>query len=91
MNRPERIDPRLSSHRHNDQIIFARRMARVPDSPPRAHDFDTIFDAASLTKSSATTPSLMKLFEQGKLRLDDPVANICLSFKAARATSRSVF
>jgi uncharacterized protein YbbC (DUF1343 family)/CubicO group peptidase (beta-lactamase class C family) len=34
---------------------------------------DTIFDAASLTKVVATTPALMKLSEQGKLRLNDRV------------------
>src|SRR5438270_12513243 len=32
---------------------------------------DTIFDAASLTKVVATTPSVMPLFEQGKLRIHD--------------------
>ena len=37
---------------------------------------DTIFDAASLTKVIATTPCVMKLFEQGKLRLDDPVTQV---------------
>ncbi|MFB3827513.1 MAG: exo-beta-N-acetylmuramidase NamZ domain-containing protein [Bryobacteraceae bacterium] len=32
---------------------------------------DTIFDCASLTKVVATTSSLMKLFEQGRFRLND--------------------
>ncbi len=34
---------------------------------------DTIFDLASLTKVFATTSAVMKLIEQGKLRLNDPV------------------
>ncbi len=34
---------------------------------------DTIFDAASLTKVVATTSGVMKLFETGKLRLNDRV------------------
>ncbi len=34
---------------------------------------DTIFDLASLTKVFATSASVMKLVEQGKLRLNDPV------------------
>ena len=34
---------------------------------------DTIFDAASLTKVIATTSSIMKLFQQGKIRLNDRV------------------
>ena len=35
---------------------------------------DTIFDLASLTKVVATTPSVMQLVEQGRLRLSDPVS-----------------
>jgi len=34
---------------------------------------DTIFDLASLTKVVATTPCIMLLVEQGKIRLDAPV------------------
>jgi uncharacterized protein YbbC (DUF1343 family)/CubicO group peptidase (beta-lactamase class C family) len=34
---------------------------------------DTIFDLASLTKVFATTGAVMKLLEQGKVRLNDPV------------------
>jgi len=34
---------------------------------------DTIFDAASLTKVLATTPSVMLLLERGLLKLDEPV------------------
>jgi uncharacterized protein YbbC (DUF1343 family) len=35
---------------------------------------DTIFDLASLTKCIATTTSVMKLVQEGKVRLNDPVA-----------------
>jgi len=35
---------------------------------------DTIFDLASLTKPIATATAIMMLVEQGKLKLDDPVA-----------------
>ncbi len=34
---------------------------------------DTIFDIASLTKIVATTSGMMKLFEEGRVRMDDPV------------------
>lgn len=46
--------------------------ALVPAKEPMT--VDTIFDAASLTKVVATTASVMKLFEQGKLRLNDKVS-----------------
>lgn len=35
---------------------------------------DTIFDLASLTKCVATATSMMKLIEQGRVRLNDPVS-----------------
>ena len=41
---------------------------------------DTIFDIASLTKVVATAPSVMKLVEEGKLRLDDPVSRYLPDF-----------
>jgi uncharacterized protein YbbC (DUF1343 family) len=41
----------------------------------------TIFDAASLTKVVATTSCVMKLFEQGRLRLNDPVTRYLPEFQ----------
>src|SRR5579884_175225 len=49
---------------HNGQVIYRNAYgsrALVPQREPMT--VDTIFDAASLTKVVATTPSLMKLFE----------------------------
>ena len=46
--------------------------AVLPSREPMATD--TLFDLASLTKAVATTTAVMQLVEQGKLRLDDPVA-----------------
>jgi CubicO group peptidase (beta-lactamase class C family) len=47
--------------------------ALVPVPEPMTED--TLFDAASLTKVLATATSVMKLVEQGKLGLDEPVAH----------------
>ncbi|HON06965.1 MAG TPA: DUF1343 domain-containing protein [Verrucomicrobiota bacterium] len=41
---------------------------------------DTIFDAASLTKIIATAPSIMLLWERGKIVLDDPVSKYIPEF-----------
>ena len=46
--------------------------AVVPAREPMT--LDTIFDIASLTKVVATTPAVMMLVEEGKVRLTDPVA-----------------
>ena len=45
----------------------------------------TIFDAASLTKVIATTSAVMKLVEQGKLRLNDPVTRYLPEFQGGKS------
>jgi uncharacterized protein YbbC (DUF1343 family)/CubicO group peptidase (beta-lactamase class C family) len=50
---------------------FGQR-AVLPVAEPMTEN--TIFDVASLTKVVATTPSVMQLVEQGRVRLSDPVA-----------------
>lgn len=46
---------------------------------------DTIFDAASLTKVIATTSSVMKLFEAGKIRIADPVTAYLPEFQGGKS------
>ena len=48
------------------------RMSADPLAPPMRTD--AIFDVASLTKVVATAPAVMKLAEEGKLLVTDPVA-----------------
>ena len=48
---------------------------------------DTIFDAASLTKVVATTTAIAKLFEQGKIRLSDPVTKYLPEFQGGKSTT----
>lgn len=49
---------------------------------------ETIFDCASLTKVVATTSAMMKLFEQGKVRLNDPVSAYLPGFGKNEITIR---
>lgn len=46
---------------------------------------DTIFDCASLTKVVATTSAVMKLFEEGKLRLNDRVTEYLPEFQGGKS------
>lgn len=57
--------------------VFGNRRILPGVAPMR---FNTIFDLASLTKVIATTPSVMQLVEEGKLRLDVPVAHYWPAF-----------
>ena len=59
---------------NKEKILFQKAYGRISplsDAPPMA--VDTIFDLASLTKVVATTPSILKLAEEGRLSLLDPV------------------
>ena len=51
---------------------------------------NTMFDLASLTKVIATTSAAMKLYDQGKIRLDDPVATYLPQFKEGEKASITI-
>jgi uncharacterized protein YbbC (DUF1343 family)/CubicO group peptidase (beta-lactamase class C family) len=53
--------------------------ALVPSVEPMTAD--TIFDAASITKVVATTPSIWLLIERGKIELDAPVSRYIPEFR----------
>ncbi len=71
---------------HNGKVVYRRAYGSrslIPDREPMT--LDTIFDAASLTKVVATTPSIMKLFEAGQIRLDDPVTKYLPEFQGGKS------
>jgi uncharacterized protein YbbC (DUF1343 family)/CubicO group peptidase (beta-lactamase class C family) len=66
---------------HRGKIVYekaAGMRALMPVREPMTTD--TMFDIASLTKVVATAPAVMKLIEEGKLRLDDPVVHYLPEF-----------
>ena len=64
-----------------DRIVYQHAFGQRAVAPaPEPMTEDTIFDLASLTKVIATTPSVMQLVEQGRIRLDDPVARFIPGF-----------
>jgi len=57
-----------------EKVLFERAYGRVSGAPDaRAMTVDSVFDIASLTKVVATTPSVLKLAEEGRLSLLDPI------------------
>jgi uncharacterized protein YbbC (DUF1343 family)/CubicO group peptidase (beta-lactamase class C family) len=71
---------------HDGQVVYRKAYgsrALIPAREPMT--VDTIFDLASLTKVLATTPCLMKLLEQGRIRLDDPVTNYLPEFQGGHS------
>lgn len=66
---------------HRGKVIYRRAYGSRSVLPRREPmTADTIFDLASLTKVFATTPSILRLVEQGKLRLADPVSRYLPEF-----------
>src|SRR5215471_14927130 len=64
-----------------DTIVWRKAYGQRAVIPAaEAMTLDTIFDLASLTKVVATTPAVMKLVEDGKIRLTDPVASFIPEF-----------
>ncbi|MGI8484617.1 MAG: serine hydrolase domain-containing protein [Thermomicrobiales bacterium] len=61
------------------QIVLHRATGwavRQPEAERSIMAVDEIFDLASLTKVTATLPSILKLIDDGKLGLDQPVGEI---------------
>ena len=71
---------------HDGQIVHRKAYGQRALVPAReAMTLDTIFDLASLTKVVATTPAVMKLVEQGKLRINDPVTVYLPEFQGGKS------
>jgi len=71
---------------HDGKIVFRKVYGARALVPAReAATVDTIYDVASLTKVVATAPAIMKLYEQGKIRLDDPVTTYLPEFQGGKS------
>jgi uncharacterized protein YbbC (DUF1343 family) len=79
---------------HKGQIVHRKAYGKRALEPvAESMTLDTIFDLASLTKVVATTSSLMKLFEEGKFRLNDRVTLYLPEFQGGKSdlTLRNLF
>lgn len=54
---------------HKGEIIYHKAFGHYKYEPSPAVNLESIFDLASVTKVSATTVSVMKLYDEGKLSL----------------------
>ncbi len=66
---------------HDGRVIYRKAYGERALEPRReTMTLNTIFDLASLTKVIVTTTSVMQLVEEGKIRLNDPVAKYLPEF-----------
>ncbi len=57
----------------HERVRFEKSYGTLSKDSKEDVSIDTVYDVASMTKVVATTPAIMKLIEDGKLRLYDPV------------------
>ena len=66
---------------HDGKVVYRKAFGHRTLGPnPEPMTLDTIFDVASLTKVIATAPSVMRLVENGQVKLNDPVARYIPEF-----------
>ncbi|MGH9481031.1 MAG: serine hydrolase domain-containing protein, partial [Terriglobales bacterium] len=66
---------------HDGRVVYRKAFGERALLPRREKmTLDTIFDCASLTKVIATAPAMMQLLEEGRYRLNDPVAKYLPGF-----------
>jgi len=66
---------------HDGKVVYRKAYGNRSLEPRQeAMTLDTVFDCASLTKVVATTTALMQLWEEGKFRMNDPVAKYLPEF-----------
>jgi uncharacterized protein YbbC (DUF1343 family)/CubicO group peptidase (beta-lactamase class C family) len=71
---------------HDGRIVHRQAYGtRALEPLPEPMTVDTLFDCASLTKVVATTASLMKLFEEGRFRLNDKVTDYIPEFEGGKS------
>ncbi|MBX9622264.1 MAG: beta-lactamase family protein [Gemmataceae bacterium] len=67
-----------------DAVVYRKAFGHRAVQPEKVPmTVDAVFDLASLTKPMATGTSVMRLVEQGKLKLDDPASKHWPAFGAA--------
>jgi beta-glucosidase-like glycosyl hydrolase/CubicO group peptidase (beta-lactamase class C family) len=60
----------------NGKIIYNRAFGNFdPNGAGAEVTTETVYDVASITKVAATVPAIMKLFDERKIRLQDPISN----------------
>ena len=77
----EHIPGAVISVAHKGEVILEEAIGNKVVYPNKAAmTVDTVFDLASLTKVVATLPSILKLMDNGEIRLDDPISHFLPDF-----------
>jgi beta-glucosidase-like glycosyl hydrolase/CubicO group peptidase (beta-lactamase class C family) len=75
---------------HNGRIIYNKAFGNYEFGSSPALSLESIFDLASVTKISATTMAVMKLYEEGKLDLKKRLGNYLPYFRGTNKASLQI-
>jgi len=76
---------------NHEKVLFEKSYGTISKDSKEPVSIDTIYDLASMTKVTATTPAIMKLVEDGRLRLYDPVSLFLDEFKTEEKKEIRIF
>ena len=72
---------------NKDQMLYLKAFGKQDVARGVPMSKDTVFRIASMTKP-VTSVGIMMLYDQGKLRLDDPVSNYLPAYKGREVIAR---
>lgn len=59
----------------NGRVVWNKAYGWIDVERSRPTNQEDVYDLASLTKALACTPAIMSLYEQGRIKLDEPLSN----------------
>ncbi|KUL17923.1 MAG: hypothetical protein XE13_0638 [Proteiniphilum sp. 51_7] len=71
-------------------VIYERAFGTLDYGDNEEVTESTIYDLASVTKATATLPAVMKLFDEGKMRLQDPISKFVAETKGSDKASITI-
>lgn len=71
-------------------VIYEREFGKFDyGESPEVTD-ETVYDLASVTKATATLPAIMKLYDEKKIRLQDPLSKFVLETKGSNKANLTI-
>lgn len=71
-------------------VIYERSFGNFEYNKGSAVTPETVYDLASVTKAAATLPAVMKLYDEKKIRLQDPISNFVPETKGSNKSNLTI-
>lgn len=71
-------------------VVYERAFGKLDQGESSEVNDETVYDLASVTKATATLPSIMKLYDEKKLRLQDPLSKFVAETKGSNKAGLNI-